>query len=386
MEYALTWDNRRNLKNREFDIAVIGGGLVGSAIAWGLANARQRVAVLDEGDLALRASRGNFALVWVQGKGYGMPQYGLWTLRSAESWIAFADMLLVQTGIDVAYRRPGGFHLALSQAELEHRAAQLKLIHEQPGMPGIGFEMFDHAGVKRLMPEIGPEVAGGSFTRMDGHCNSLKLLRALHAGMQELGTAYLPGRRVESITHASGEFRLASRRGEVRAGRIVLAAGLDAARLGPMVGLDVRVHPQRGQLLVTERTGPFLHYPVSTVRQTDEGTVMLGDSQEEAARDTRVGHAVIATLADRAMRMFPRLAPLNIVRSWAALRVMPDDGFPIYDQSATFPGAFVAACHSGVTLAANHALIVAPHLARGELPADLFQPFSSRRFGVQKAA
>jgi hydrogen cyanide synthase HcnC len=374
------------LKNREFDIAVIGGGLVGSAIAWGLATAGQRVAVLDEGDVAFRASRGNFALVWVQNKGLGMPQYGLWTLRSAEAWTAFADMLLVQTGIDVAYRRPGGFHLTLSEAELAHRAAQLKKLHAQPGMPSFEYEILDPAGVRRLLPEIGPEVAGGSFTRMDGHCNSLKLLRALHAGMQLLGAEYLPERRVESITQGAGEFRLATQGGEVRAGKVVLAAGLDSARLAPMVGLEVRVRPQRGQLLVTEKTGPFLHYPVSTVRQTDEGSVMLGDSQEDAGEDSAVGHRMIAVLADRAVRMFPRLAPLNIVRAWAALRVMPEDKFPIYDQSEQCPGAFVAACHSGVTLAANHALTLAPAIAKGELPDHLFQPFSSRRFHVQKAA
>jgi glycine/D-amino acid oxidase-like deaminating enzyme len=374
------------LKNREFDIAVIGGGLVGSAIAWGLASGGQRAAVLDEGDMAPRASRGNFALVWVQGKGAGLPQYGWWTLRAAESWTAFADMLLVQTGIDVAYRRPGGFHLALSESELGHRAELLQRIHAQPGMPDIGLEILDATQVRRYLPEAGPEVAGGSFTRLDGHCDSLKLLHALHVGMQQLGVQYLPDHRVESLAKSGGEFRIATRGGELRAAKVVIAAGLDGARLGPMVGLDVRVRPQRGHLLVTERTGPFLHYPVSTVRQTDEGTVMLGDSQEEGPSDTRVSHAVIATLADRAARMFPRLGALNIVRSWAALRVMPEDRFPIYDQSSACPGAFVAACHSGVTLAANHALILAPHIAKGALPDDLFQPFSARRFDVQKAA
>jgi glycine/D-amino acid oxidase-like deaminating enzyme len=99
-----------------------------------------------------------------------------------------------------------------------------------------------------------------------------------------------------------------------------------------------------------------------------------------------VTHSVLAVLADRAVRMFPRLAPLNIVRSWAALRVMPEDKFPIYDQSLECPGAFVAACHSGVTLAANHALTLAPMIAKGELSAPIFQSFSSRRFHVQKAA
>ena len=84
--------------------------------------------------------------------------------------------------------------------------------------------------------------------------------------------------------------------------------------------------------------------------------------------------------------MFPRLAPLNVVRTWAALRVMTQDGFPIYDQSSECPGAFVATCHSGVTLAAIHALTLAPLIAKGEWPAETFEAFSSRRFHVQKAA
>jgi glycine/D-amino acid oxidase-like deaminating enzyme len=371
---------------KDFDVAIVGGGLVGSAIAWGVAPAGQRVAVLDEGDVALRASRGNFALVWVQNKGLGMPAYGLWTLRSAEQWTAFADMLRVQTGIDVFYRRPGGFHFALSERELEHRAAQLRKLHEQPGMPKYEYEILDHAAVKSMIAETGPQVAGASYSRLDGHCNSLKLLRALHTGMQQHGAKYLASHMVEKITPAGGGFSLATRAGEIRAGKVVLAAGLANAKLGPMVGLDVPVRPQRGQLLVTERVAAFLHYPVSTVRQTDEGTVMLGDSQEESGPDACVGHRVIATLADRAARMFPRLATLNIVRTWAALRVMTRDGFPIYDQSTLCPGAFVATCHSGVTLAANHALTLAPLVARGALPPDTFNAFSSRRFDVQKAA
>ena len=371
---------------RDYDVAVIGGGLVGSAIAWGLASAGRKVGVLDEGDLAYRASRGNFALVWVQNKGFGMPRYSAWTQRSAAAWTAFADMLLVQTGIDVCYRRPGGFHLALSEAELAHRAAQLRKLQAQSGAPPFDYEILDHDHVKAMLPEAGPEVAGASFSRLDGHCNSLKLFRALNTGMQQLGARYLPDHRVDTIGHAAGEFRLATSRGAIRAGQLVLAAGIGNARLGPMVGLEVPVRPQRGQLIVTEKTAPFLHYPVSTVRQTDEGSVMLGDSQEEAGLDPTVGQPVISVLAERAVRMFPRLASLGIVRTWAALRVMTPDGFPVYDESNEFPGAFVATCHSGVTLAAVHALELAPLIAAGALPAASFQTFSARRFHVQKAA
>ena len=55
------------------------------------------------------------------------------------------------------------------------------------------------------------------------------------------------------------------------------------------------------------------------------------------------------------------------MRTWAALRVMSPDGFPIYEQSQSHPGAFSVNCHSGVTLAGAHALALAPMIARGGL-------------------
>jgi glycine/D-amino acid oxidase-like deaminating enzyme len=363
------------------DVAVIGGGLVGAAIAWGLAQAGQRVVVLDEGDNALRASRGNFALVWVQSKGLGMPAYAGWTVRSSEAWGGFAATLKEQAGIDVGHRRPGGFHLALSEAELAGREATLNRLHNQPDMRHYDWEIVDRPRLQRMLPQIGPDVVGASYCPLDGHVNSLRLLRALHVAMQRLGVRYRPGHRVDGIDWRGGEFIVRAAGREIRSGKLVLAAGIGNARLGPMVGLDVPVRPQRGQIIVTEKAAPFLDYPVVTVRQTDEGGVMLGDSQEET--DTPdVGLGVISVIAQRAVRMFPLLARLNVVRTWAALRVMTRDGFPIYDQSATCPGAFVATCHSGVTLAANHALALAPHIAAGALPAETFDVFSARRFDV----
>jgi glycine/D-amino acid oxidase-like deaminating enzyme len=374
-----------NGQSRDYDVAVIGGGLVGSAIAWGLARAGQRVVVLDEGDIALRASRGNFALVWVQNKGNGLAAYGAWTLNSAALWPEFARELLEETGLDVKYERPGGFHMVLSPREYEVREANLRRLHAQPGMPHYEWEMMDHARLAAFLPDIGPEVVGASYSAWDGHCNSLRLFRALNAAMQKRGVAYRSNATVQDVRYEAREFRLSTARGEVRAGKVVVAAGVANLRIGAMVGLDVPVRPQRGQLIVTEKVAPFLRYPVSTVRQTDEGGVMLGDSQEEKTEPV-VGHKVIAVLADRAQRMFPRLGGLNIVRTWAALRVMTQDGFPIYEESTQCPGAFVATCHSGVTLAAGHAFTLAPLIARGALPPELFQPFSTGRFHVQKAA
>lgn len=375
-----------NESGRDYDIAVLGGGLVGSAVAWGLARVGQRVAVLDEGDIAFRASRGNFALVWVQSKGLGMPEYARWTVQSAGNWPSLSDELREQTGLDLKLEQRGGFHLVLSEREWTHRIEMMTRLAQQPGMPDLQFEMMDHARVKQTLPEIGPEVVGASFCALDGHVNSLRLFRALNEGMQKFGVAYLPLRKVEQIVPLQGGgFRFDTSQGEVRAAKVVLTAGIGNAHLAPMVGLSIPVRPQRGQVIVTEKTKHFLDYPVTTLRQTDEGGVMLGDSQEEAV-DPVVGMPVLSVLADRARRMFPRLGSLNVVRSWAALRVMTQDGFPIYDQSETMPGAFCATCHSGVTLAANHALELAPLIASGHLPAETFKTFSSRRFDVQKTS
>ena len=364
---------------------MVGGGLVGAATAWGLARVGQRVVVLDEGDVAYRASRGNFALVWVQSKGLGMAAYAGWTVRSSQAWPGLAAALKEETGLDVTLQQPGGFHLALSEAELENRATLMKRLHNQPDMIPYEYRILDRAEVEKMLPHIGPEVVGASYCPLDGHVNSLRLFRSLHMAMQRLGVTYLPNHAVERIEHRENAFRFVTSGGEVTAGKVVLAAGNGNARLAPMVGLDAPVRPQRGQIVVTEKAAPFLDYPVVTIRQTDEGGVMMGDSQEEAGFDPTVGLPILSVIAERAVRMFPLLGRLNVVRTWAALRVMTKDGFPIYDHSTSFPGAFLATCHSGVTLAANHALALAPMIAAGKLP-DEMKPFSAKRFDVPEAA
>jgi hydrogen cyanide synthase HcnC len=152
-----------------------------------------------------------------------------------------------------------------------------------------------------------------------------------------------------------------------------------------MVGLHMPVLPLQGQIIVTERVRKLIDYPTHLLRQTDEGTVMLGDSQEDAGFDTTTKVTVLKKIADRNIRTFPALKDASIIRMWAALRVMSPDGFPIYEQSERFPGAFAATCHSGVTLAGAHALALAPAILDGTLP-DSLSAFASTRFKETAAA
>ena len=366
--------------HREYDVAVVGGGLLGSAIAWGLGRLGKTVAVLDEGDIAKRASRANFALVWVQSKGLGMPAYTGWTVRASESWGRLAAELKEQTALDVSLQQNGGFHLTLGDDEFEQRGQLVTRMHNQVGAADYKMEMLSASEVGKMLPLIGPEVSGGSFCPLDGHVNSLRTFRAFHTGFKQFGIDYFPERPVSAIGYGGGEFRLATPKGEIHAGKIVLAAGNANQTLAPMVGLSAPMSPTRGQIVVTERTMPFMPHVLTTIRQTDEGTVMIGDSKEDELDDRVLKHSVSAVMADRAQRMFPHLARLNVVRSWAGIRVMPRDGFPIYDQSESHPGAFVACCHSGVTLASNHAFEIARMVAAGALEPDLVGAFSAARF------
>ncbi|MBV4551592.1 FAD-binding oxidoreductase [Pseudomonas sp. SWRI102] len=363
------------------DVIVVGGGLVGMAVAYGLAREGAEVQVLDQGDDAFRASRGNFGLVWVQGKGHDLTDYSRWTRSSATRWPAFAQALLADSGIDVQLKQPGGFHMCFNDEELLERQSRLQTLQDALGE--YPFEMLDAAEVKARLPLIGPAVIGASYTPQDGHVNPLKLLRALHASAQAKGARLQGGVQVERIDYAPGEFRVRAGRRSFVAPRIVLAAGLGNATLGPQVGLHAPVAPNRGQVLISERVRPFLPYPTLNVRQTDEGTVQLGDSMEEVGFDDSTSTEVLAAIARRGVSTFPLLRDVRLVRAWGALRVMSPDGFPIYQQSSVHPGAFVVTCHSGVTLAAAHALRIAPWIMGGARPAEL-GVFSGDRFLTDK--
>lgn len=360
------------------DIIVIGGGLVGAACTYGLLREGLKVALLDEGDVAFRASRGNFGLVWVQGKGWGTPDYARWSLGSSRLWPQFAAELLEETGVDVALRQQGGFHFCLSEAEFLDREQRLQSLRDAVGTD-YQFDMLRLDALRERLAGVGDGVYGASYSPMDGHVNPLKLFHAMHRACDKRGALYQVERRVQTISHAQGVYTVTSGGDTWQAPRILLTAGLGNKDLAAQVGLHAPVKPNQGQVLVGERVQPFLTHPTIFVRQTDEGTIQIGDSLEDMGFDDTTRTDVLARIAQRAIVCFPQLAGLNLIRSWAALRVMSPDGFPIYQESATHPGAFVATCHSGVTLAATHALKLAPWIAGGPKP-DVLDTFSGDRF------
>lgn len=370
----------------EFDVVVVGAGVVGLATAFGLAGRGLRVAVLDGEGEARPASLANFGLVWVQSKALHGAGYGQWTIGSARAWPSFAAEVREESGIDVGLRQEGGYTLFLGEAALQRRSACLAAVCQQMPSQAMTWEVQERAVLARTLPGVGPDVVGGIYCPLDGEVHVLRLVRALSVAAQRRGATLLPSWRVDQVEPlCGGGFRLRGAEATIAAGKVVLAAGLGNRRLAPQLGLIAPLAPQRGHVMVTARLPRLLPLPTVSLRQTEEGSVLIGESKEDRPDNDSVRPDILAAQARRAIRVFPALARVPVVRSWAGLRVLTPDGLPLYDQSARHPGAFVLSCHSGVTLAAIHATRLAAMIAADQLGAEV-SSFSAARFDVRAAA
>ncbi len=117
------------------DVIVVGGGIFGSAIAYGLRRRGLETLILDGHDDVLRAARGNFGLVWVQSKGMGMQRYTDWSRESARLYAGFAEDLNDSAGISISHQNKGGMQMLLGDAELENPATRNRP-HAPAGRPG----------------------------------------------------------------------------------------------------------------------------------------------------------------------------------------------------------------------------------------------------------
>ncbi|MDA0676028.1 MAG: FAD-binding oxidoreductase [Proteobacteria bacterium] len=361
------------------DVIVVGGGMMGAAIGYGTARCGARTVVLDEGDLAFRAAKANFGNVMVQGKGLGRNAYHRWTRLSALRWAELAQMLKEDASVDVDLVPSGTMRPALSDEEMTSFIGENTRLAQELGDGSYTFDIVDRRQLANVLPGLGREVVGAIFTAYDSMLTPLYALRAFHGGLARHGGVYRAESKVTRIIREESSFTVETASGKVRAAQVVIAAGLGGPALALQVGLKLPLAAERGQLMVTERVRPFLPFPFGTIRQTAQGSVMLGRSAERIGDSLATTPAAMLEIARRNVRILPELARLRVVRQWAGLRVMAPDGYPIYEQSETHPGAFTATCHSAVTLAAAHALELAPSILEGTLH-PLAATFKASRF------
>ena len=373
-----------SLKSSE--ITIVGGGVVGLSVAMGLLQAGHRVQVLDGADGDMRASQGNFGLIWGQGKGWNFAPYANWTSEALSMWPDFGRKLTELSGMDVALEQTGGFEFFTNTDEMDEFAGMLA---KQQAHLGNRFshEILTGDDLRSQIPGIGHDVVGASFSQLDGHVNPLRFLRALRLSVKALGGKITTDAHVVKITSATGGgFDVALADGQqLGTGKVILCAGLGATKLAGDLGFSTQIRPQRGELLITEKLGERLPFLSSTIRQVDEGGIQIGGTKADAGLDDGETLDVMAGLARHAVAVFPALADVRVVRAWGALRVMSPDGYPVYARSTRNPDAYLVTCHSGVTLAPLHASVLTDWIENTSTAPDL-EAFDEHRFTLSNAA
>jgi glycine/D-amino acid oxidase-like deaminating enzyme len=366
-----------------YDICMIGGGFMGAAVALGLVKTGVRVLMVDKISTIYKASKANFGLVWSQSKGLGNRAYSRLSVNATLAFKAFAGRLEQESGIDTELRLGAGLVLTIGETELIARKKFIQQMHHdaQQSNETHPSRMVDRNEIQELVGKtpLGENISGGSLSDIDGDVNPLLLLRAMRKVFCGRGGHFLQGCSVTAIERNRGTYVLDTTQGTVKVPRIVLAAGLGNIELAAMMGETVPLTPEKGQLLVTERVAPFLPFPMSGIRQTGNGSVIIGYTNEDTGFEVDTTASGATRLSRRALQIFPGLGHVRVIRSWGGLRVLTADGAPIYDEIEE--NAYLLATHSAVTLASVHASQLPDWILGGRRP-DEIQPFNLERFHV----
>lgn len=349
------------------DVVVIGGGTVGTSVAYFLAKRGLDVALVEKHGIAAGTSGrcdGNVML------NDTMPGYDCQLKKMSQDLF---PMLARELDYDICWRQKGSILVIESEIEMEvarEYCRQMQAI-------GLPARILDRKEMLEDEPELAKDIAGGMEMACDGAINPMAMAQGLAHGAKKLGAKILTGTAVSGIgRNNKGEVeRVATNNGDILTPRVVNAAGVWAPEIGRFVGLDLPIQPRWGQLLVGERTFPLgkrklqefgyimvkfekTDYPRSLTPEmekygvafvfepTEAGTFLIGSSRgfEECSTDTTV--KVLRCMAQRAMRFLPRLKDVKFIRTYAGLRPYSPDHYPIVD-STPVPGFYVAAGHEG---------------------------------------
>ena len=358
---------------------------MGSAVALGLVTSGARVLMVDKISTIHKASKANFGLVWSQSKGVGNRPYSRLSEKAVREFKGFINWIEEESSIDVELRLGAGLVLCIGDQELAARTELIKKMHQEAELHGEKHpsQMLDRNDVQELVGKtiLGKKVSGGSFSSIDGDVNPLFLLKAMRKIFIKKGGCFLHGCSVNSIERLNQNYHIDTSSGKIEVPKIVMAAGLGNISLFSMIGKKIPLVPQKGQLLVTQRVKPFLSFPLSGLRQTGCGSVMIGYTQENTGFEVGTTVSAAIGLAKRAVLAFPGLYNTRVVRSWAGLRILTKDGLPIYDQIKGYPNAYALATHSCVTLASVHTSLLPSWILGSKKPDDI-KSFNLERFHV----
>nr|WP_265560460.1 FAD-binding oxidoreductase [Streptomyces hygroscopicus] len=378
------------------DLVVVGAGVVGAACAYYAARSGLRVTVIDRGPVAGGTTGAGEGNLLVSDKEPG-PELDL-ALLSTRLWRTLSDVLSPH----IEYEAKGGLVVASDDAGM----TALRDFATRQQRAGMTTEEVTSDRLRDLEPHLAPGLAGGFHYPQDAQVQpalaAAHLLRA--AGEQASGRVRLRlGEEVTGVlTGANGAVRgVRTVRGDLHAPYVVNAAGTWGGELARLAGVHLPVLPRRGFVLVTEPMPRLVRRKVyaadyvadvasgsaalqtsAVVEGTVAGPVLIGASRERVGFDRTLSVEVLRRLAAQATRLFPVLAGVRAIRTYAGFRPYLPDHLPAIGPDPRVPGLLHACGHegAGIGLAPATGVIVVRILTGEQPPLDI-EPFRPDRFG-----
>ena len=366
--------------NRGADALVVGGGLIGCAVAAELAARGLRVVVVERGEPGCEASGAAAGMLNPQADAREPSPFFDLALESRELYPEWSRVLREETGIDVGYRRTGYLRCLTGEAPgLEEARAAAAWQWAR----GLRVEDRTRSALPREVAErLAPEISAALFFPDEAVVDPRKLTRAAWLSAERRGARVLTGVAVRRLLLERGACRgVDTDAGPIEAQTVVDAAGAWAAAFDERVAAPVE--PVRGQIVEIRLAGRPLETVVSSeevyVVPRPDGTALLGSTMERVGFRRDVTAGAVGRLLGGAQRLLPEIGSARFLTAWAGLRPGTPDGWPLLGASS-IEGLVFATGHfrSGILLAPSTARRMAD-LLTGRSSEGL-SPFSVERF------
>src|SRR5450432_357062 len=363
------------------DVAIVGGGIMGCAVALRLAARGVGVTVIERGIPGAEASSAAAGILGPQMEAEAPGPLLDLGLRSRALYPALAAELHDATGIDIGYVKSGVLAVALDGAG----AAELTARRAWQTARGLRAEPLSADAVHALEPALGPEVRGALRFSDDAQVNARDLARAFSQAAALAGARFLQGRYVRRVVVAGGVAQGVELDGETLAASAVVVAAGSWSGLVEGSGVPATVvRPARGQLASIETRPPLFRQVVAApggyLVPRRDGTVLAGSTVEMVGFKKQVTVGGLASILTLAHTLIPALGEAPVTGSWSNFRPFTEDHLPVLG-STSVRGLVLATGHfrNGILLAPITAYAIAELVATGRATVDL-APFSIERF------
>lgn len=322
------------------DVVIIGGGLIGSSTALHLAMAGQRVIVVEKNNPGRHAS--------------GVNAGGLRRLNRHPAEIPLA-VVAAQMWRDIRALVGSDCDVKLSgQVRVAENAADLQKLEERAALArSLGFDheqIIDRDRLYQLVPALAPHCVGGLYSAGDGFARPYHALTAFRRKAQSLGVEYRTGCRVTRLDRVGDYWRVVSAQTKFDAPILVNCAGAWAGQVCDYLEEPVPLKVGAPMMMVTERLPPFLEPVVGAAsrklsfKQMQNGTVLIGGAylaEHDMVRETtEIDFLKLSESSRTVLDLFPRMAGVRIVRTWAGLEAFMPDRIPVIGASAKVPNVY----------------------------------------------